>query len=179
MAELFIDNLMRWKGHVGQVVLDWIGIYQTAERTVKVAGDSLDDQMKALLTRKKVYEQSENRPGTGFAYINQKDNPDSYMKDARLELVISEGELTEIDADQKLNQLLAYQKITGAPLPSEVVLQFIKMDSSLKNKIREAYQAQAQQQQQQVKQVMDMEREKLNIEKAKVLQDGMKGAPAQ
>ena len=175
VAELFIDNLMRWKGHVGQVVLDWIGIYQTAERTVKVAGDSLDEQMKALLIENKVYEQSKNKPGTGFAYINQKGNPDSYLKDARLELVISEGELTEIDADQKLNQLLAYQKITGAPLPPEVVLQFIKMDSSLKNKIREAYQAQAQQQQQQVKQVMDMEREKLNIEKAKVLQDGIKG----
>jgi hypothetical protein len=173
IAELFIDNLMRWKGHVGQVVLDWIGKYQDAERTVKVAGDSLDDQMKALLIEKKVYEQSKNRPGTGFAFINQKGNPDSFLKDARLELVISEGELTETDSEQKLLQLLTYQKITGAPLPPEVVLQFIKMDASLKNKLVEASRAQAQAQQQQLQQAMGMEKEKMNIEKAKVLQDGM------
>lgn len=173
VAELFIDNLMRWKAHVGQVVLDWIGKYQTAERTVKVAGDSLDDQMKALLMEKKVYEDSKNRPGTGFAYINQKGNPDSYLKDARLELVISEGELTETDADQKLLQLLTYQKITGAPLPPEVVLQFVKMDSSLKQKLIQAAQAQAQMQAEQMKVAQGMEQEKLNIEKARLLQDGM------
>lgn len=173
ITELFIDNLIRWKQQVGQVVLDWIGKYQTAERTIKVAGNTIEPEIKQLLMEKKLYQESSRSSTAGFAYVNQEGNPDSYLADARLELVISEGELTETDADQKLLQLLAYQKATGAPLPPDVVLQFIKMDASLKNKLIKAFQQQMQAAQEQAQQVQGMEQEKLNIEKARLLQDGM------
>lgn len=169
ITELFIDNLTRWKQYVGEVVLDWMGKFETGKRTIKVMGDSIDPQMKQLLQQKQLYRESQRNDGQGFVTLNDEDNEESYLKDARLELVVSEGELTETDNDQKLAQLMAYSKITGSPVPPDVVLQYMKMDYSLKNKLKQAQQQQAQQQQAQMQAEMQMQQDKNNIEKAKVL----------
>ena len=96
----------------------------------------------------------------------------SYLKDAKLELQITEGELTESDRDQKLKQVLVISQITGTPPPIELVLEYSDMDYSTKQKWMKAAEEQKQQQQQMMAQQQKNTEDKRNIEKAKVLQKG-------
>ena len=169
IAELFIDNLTRWKVLVGRVVLTWIGKYETAARTIKVGGSSLSPEMQQLLGQHQIYSPSKTQPGAGYVKMNEEGNEQSYLKDAKFELLVTEGELTETDADAKIVQLMTYQKITQAPVPPEVILQFIKMDDSLKQKLIAAFKAQQEQQQKMLQTQMGMKQQELDTKKAGVL----------
>ena len=169
IAELFIDNLTRWKKLVGSVALTWIGKFEDAERTIKVGGSSLSPEMQQLLAQHQIYTPSQTQPGAGYVKINSEGNEQSYLKDAKFELLVTEGELTETDADSKIVQLMTYQKITQAPVPPEVVLQFIKMDDSLKQKLIAANKKQQEQQQKMFEYEMKMKQQELDTKKAGVL----------
>ena len=169
VAELFIDNLMRWKTYVGEVILDWIGKYETGKRTMKVSGESLDPKMKELLQQQGLFQPSTRDDGQGYVSMNVEGNQSSYLKDAKFELLVTEGELTESDRNQKLAQLAAYQQITGAPVPPEVLLQYMPMDFSLKTKLIQAFQQQQQMAQQQQAKEDNLEQQKVDVKKAQVL----------
>jgi hypothetical protein len=172
LAGLFIDNLTRWKQRVGEVVLEWKGLFQNVERTIKVAGGSLSQEMRMLLQQNNLYADSQVHPGTGYVKIPEQ-NGMSYLKDAKLELLITEGELTETDRDTKLKQVLMIGQITGTPPPIELVLEYSDMDYSAKQKWMKAAQEQKQQQQEMMAQQQKNVQDKRNIEKAKVLQKGI------
>jgi hypothetical protein len=172
IAELFIDNLVRWKQRVGEVTLEWKSLFQNYERMVKVGGSSLTQEMIALLRQNNLYEESKVHAGTGFVKIPDQ-NGESYLKSAKLELLVTEGELTESDRSEKLKQVLAISQITGTPPPVSLVLQYSDMDYSAKQEWQKAADEQKAQQQAIMQQQQQNVEDKRNIEKAKVLQKGI------
>jgi hypothetical protein len=168
IAELFIDNLVRWKQRVGEVVLEWKSLYQNVERMIKVGGGSLTPEMIELLRQNNLYTESKVHVGTGFVKIPEK-NGESYLAHAKLELMVTEGELTESDRSEKLKQLLVIQQMTGTPPPIDLVLEYSDLEYSVKQKwVKAAAEQKAQQQAMLAQQQKNVDT-KHGIEKAKVL----------
>ena len=168
IAALFIDNLSRWKQRVGEVVIEWKSLFQNTERMIKVAGGSLSPEMKQLLEQNKLYSEPNKTTGTGYVRVPDNDG-ESYLAHAKLELIVTEGALSETDRDTKLKQVLAVSQITGTPPPMDLILEYMDMDYSTKQKWLEAEKKQQAQQQAMLAQQQRNVETKQNIDKAKVL----------
>ena len=169
IAELLIDNLIRWKMNLGRTVIEWMKRFEDAQRTIKVAGSSLTPQMRQILQLNGIYSPSATQPKQGYININQEGNEQSYLKGAKYTLLITEGELTETDADSKIAQIEKVSKLTNTPAPLELILNYVDMDESLKTKWMQIQEQQQKMQQALLKDKIDKEQQKLDTQKANVL----------
>lgn len=160
MASLFLDNLHRWRRKVGKILLNHISEYETEERMIKVLGSEMSEGLKEILKLGELYEDSMTSKNEGFIKINE--NGLSYLRDADLELVLTEAPLNDDQKNEKFQQLIALTQMYPQMIPVEVLLEYVDLDYSIKQKIIN-YGKQVQEQQQQ------MQQQQLNIEKAKVL----------
>lgn len=95
VTSLMLDNLTRWKQALGEVALFLIQKYDTFERQLKVQGAELTPEMIQELGQ---YYTPSKISDNGFVTMN-KGIP--FLKDAELELVITEAALTETERDIK------------------------------------------------------------------------------
>lgn len=144
VAAIFIDNLKRWKSDVGSKALYFHSLYDTAERTFKVHGASLTPEMMQVLQGQGLYAPSNVKPGIGYLTINKQSAPISYLDDFHYELVVTEAELSDTQREQKYAELMLYNEIFPGTLTPEVVLEFMSMEYSLKQKLIQNFNSQAQ-----------------------------------
>ena len=95
ITSLMLDNLTRWKQSLGEVALFLIQEYDTFERQLKVQGAELTPEMIQQLGQ--YYTPSQTSEG-GYVSMNQ---GLPFLKDAELELVVTESALTETERDIK------------------------------------------------------------------------------
>lgn len=170
IASLFIDNLRRWKRDLGKKLLWWFNKYDTVERLVKVGGGEITPEMAQFLQSQGLYTPSVVNPNEGYAKVN---TPMFHLKDAKVELVVTENPLSENRKAQKFAQLATVAQITpqivATPEFTGLLLETLDIDYSTRQKILTALNTQMQQQQQMAAQQADFEQQKLNVEKAKAL----------
>ena len=155
--------------NLGRTVIEWMKRFEDAQRTIKVAGSSLTPQMRQILQLNGIYSPSATQPKQGYININQEGNEQSYLKGAKYTLLITEGELTETDADSKIAQIEKVSKLTNTPAPLELILNYVDMDESLKTKWMQIQEQQQKMQQALLKDKIDKEQQKLDTQKANVL----------
>lgn len=167
VAFLMLDNLARWKQAMGEFALFLHEKYDTVERQIKVQGAELTPEMLQLLNSNGIVTPSQADPESMYVKVGGID----FLKDAELELTVTEASLTESEKEFKYLQLLemgrANQMMWQMPAYIQMLMEYdpnipSRMKKQLIQEIQAYNQAQAQ-----------AEQEQRNIEKAKVLQDGM------
>jgi hypothetical protein len=177
MTSLFSHNLTRFDKDLGEKILMCEQYNSNAEYTMKVHGGALDERVVALLQEEMIYQPSPINEGTGYIKMNQPGNLTSWLNNARFELTVTYEVLTESEREKKLNELLMLEQLRPGLIPTEIFLEYMDMDWSLKRKIIETIEQQQQQQaQMQDRQLktedayLGLEQQKVNVDKAKVLQ---------
>ncbi len=178
-ASLLIDNFIRAKLDLGNKLLWWFKNYDTNERIVKIAGNSLTPEERQLLEQKGLVLRSINR-GVNYLRLNPGDT--SHLNNAKLELRISVDEVSETEREKKLLKLLSLAQINPQiiqlPEFQELILRYSDIEFSDRQKLLAAYEQmlQSQQQmaqQQQMSEAQDKQFEQ-QIEQAKLLLDANK-----
>lgn len=167
VAFLMLDNLARWKRSLGEFALFLHKEYDSVERQIKVQGGELTPEMLQLLNSNGIVTPSQSDPESMYVKVGGID----FLKDAELELTVTEAALTESEKEFKYMQLkeLAQSNPIVQQLPAYYQMLFEynpDIPSRLKKQLIQELQAYNQAQQQAAQ-------EERNIEKAKVLQDGI------
>lgn len=167
VAFLMLDNLARWKQAMGEFALYLHKEYDTVERQIKVQGAELTPEMLQLLNSNGIVTPSQTDQDSMYVKVGGID----FLKDVELELTVTEASLTESEKEFKYMQLLEMGRANQIlwQMPAYIMM-LLEYDPNISNRMKrqliseiQAYnQAQAQ-----------AEQEQRNIEKAKVLQDGI------
>jgi hypothetical protein len=104
MASAFLDSFNRFKKAHGENILWWVREYETEEDTIRVHGGLLTPEMIELLQEEELFQPSKKNDGTGFLTVNK--GGISYLKDAEVELTVTEEAMTEVMRDKRYNQLV-------------------------------------------------------------------------
>lgn len=166
VAFLMLDNLARWKQAMGEFALYLHKEFDTVERQIKVQGAELSPEMLQILNSNGIVTQSSD-PESMYVKVGGID----FLKDAELELTVTEASLTESEKEFKYMQLLemgrANQMMWQMPAYIQMLLEY---DPNIPNRMKKQLIEQIQQQAQAEAQAAQEER---NIRKAEVLQNGM------
>lgn len=166
-AFLMLDNLSRWKRALGEFALYLHKEFDTVERQIKIQGAELSPEMLQLLNSNGIATPSQVDPESMFVKVGGLD----FLKDAELELTVTEAALTKNEKEFKYIQLLemgrANQMLWQMPAYIQILLEYNpdvpnRIKTQLINQINQYNQRQ-----------QDVEQQKLNIEKAGILQDGI------
>jgi hypothetical protein len=167
VAFLMLDNLSRWKQSLGEFALYLHKEFDTAERQMKVQGAELTPEMIQMLNQNGVITPSQSDPDSMFVKVGGID----FLKDADLELTVTEAALTESEKEFKYMQLLEMGRsnptLWQMPAYTMMLLDYNtdvpeRTKKQLIQQIQEFNKAQAQ-----------AEQEERNIKKAEVLQQGV------
>lgn len=164
---LLLDNFSRWKQLMGEFALFLHKEYDTAQKQIKVQGAELTPEMLQLLNQNGIVSPSQVDDSM---YIKMNEGI-SFLKDADLELTVTEASLTETEKEIKYLQLLemgrANQALWQVPAYIMMLLEFNPdVSNKLKKQLIQGIQEYNQQQQ-------DLQQQELNIKKAAVLQEGI------
>jgi hypothetical protein len=147
MASAFLDSFNRFKKAHGENILWWIREYEVEEDTIRIHGGQLTPAMVELLKEENIYEPSKKNDGTGFLTVNK--GGISYLRDAEVELTVTEEAMTEIMRDKKYQQLTQAGKddpyLVQSPTYRKLKLE--SMDISHEDKVNIIKEAEQQQQQ--------------------------------
>lgn len=134
---LYLDNLVRWKTMLGELVWRVMGEVYTEERQIRITGESLSEEMKKQMTQLQTYTPSVLRPES-YGYVNLGKMPRS-IASTKVDIVIDKVEASSTIRLQKYMQLLAlneYMIKTGNdPIPIEVILEYSDIDYTDKQKL--------------------------------------------
>ena len=166
VAFLMLDNLARWKQSMGEFALFLHEKYDTVERQIKIQGAELSPEMLDLLNQNGVVTPSSD-PDSMYVKVGGID----FLKDAELELTVTEASLTESEREFKYQQLLAMsqsnQLLWQMPAYTQMLLEYEpNISNRMKKQLISEIQAYNQEQAQ-------AEQEERNIRKAEVLQQGV------
>lgn len=173
IAGLLADNLKRTRLDLGKKLLWWFKKYDTSERVVKIAGESLTPQMKQFLENNGALTSSQIEENAGYVKINP--GGTSHLLNAKLELEVAETAYSESERQKKLNELMAAAEmnpqIAQIPKFNELALKYIDVSFNDRQELISSYQNLLQSQAEAAEKEQTREDAKLNIDKAKVLAD--------
>ena len=169
VASLFVDNLRRWKRNIIEKAIWYIKTYDTEKYIMKTQGGNLSPELLQLLEQSKVYSPSKHNKGLGYLMMNQPDNRLSYLDDVDVDIIITEGELSETARGLRQQELLQFNQLAPGSITPEEFLEYSDMEYSLKQKIIENFKQQQQQAQQDKERAFELQQEELNIKKAQIL----------
>ncbi|MGE5433030.1 MAG: hypothetical protein ACM3QX_18275 [Syntrophomonadaceae bacterium] len=171
MAFVFLDNLHRFKHDLGWKLIERLRKYSKAEYVVKLLGGEVSEEMLAILQYEGLYQPSIQRPGAGYVKVNQKNMGLAYLDDAAFELSITDTNMNDSVRQKRLNQMILNEQTNPflQQLASwqELKLRYMDVPHADRLKLLQEF-ASIQQAQAQAAQ------EQANIQKAQVLQDGLK-----
>lgn len=167
VAFLMLDNLARWKQSMGEFALFLHKEYDTAERQIKVQGAELTPEMIQMLNQNGVITPSQAEPDSMFIKVGGID----FLKDADLELTVTEAALTDSEKEFKYLQLLemgrSNQALWQMPPYVNMLLQYnTDVPERLKKELIQNIQSYQEEQSR-------LAQEELNVKKASILQDGI------
>lgn len=141
---LFGDNLARWKQGVYEYMVEIIKSIYTPDRTIRVIGEVHNQKVLKALQQSQIYRPSQLYIGeVGYIDLGKTAKP---LYECELDIVIDNVETTALDKDRKFTEIMALNQIAlqayGKPLPFELLLEYSKLDPTLKNELA-LYQAQA------------------------------------
>jgi hypothetical protein len=161
-----VSNFLRFKESLGECVLDYIKRYDSAERMIKVHGDALSPEMIQLLQQNDIKMQGSALDKKNmFIEVNSGNVP--ILRDAEIDLVVTETKLTETERDVKFARLAewgrANPKIASLPSFNKILMSY---DNEISKRDKDALleeltQVQAME--------AEMAKEQMNIDKAKVI----------
>ena len=190
-AKPFLDNLRRWKVAVGRNILWWLQHHETAEDVIRVQGGALTQEMMQLLEQNGVYKPSQFSKGDGYLTINEEGNELSYLADSKFELEVTEEAMS--DNEKRAHLLTAMEVEKTDPmfaqsiefkkykiglmdnLPPDVRYKMIQEMEGIQQQNQAMAQQKAQAENQKMQNDYDLEKQKLNIEKAKLIQGAQPG----
>lgn len=174
ITSLFSHNLIRFEKDLGEKILMLEQYNTNTDYTIKVHGGALDERIIQLLQQEQMYQPSVINEGTGYIKMNGLMN---WLNNSRYELVVSYEVLTDSEREKRLNELLMLEQMRPGVIPTEIFLEYLPMEWSLKNKIIKSIQQQQMMQQElQNREIqkedaeLDLKQQKINTDKAKVLQ---------
>lgn len=174
ITSLFSHNLIRFEKDLGEKILMLEQYNTNTNYTIKVHGGALDERIIQLLQQEQMYQPSVINEGTGYIKMNGLMN---WLNNSRYELVVSYEVLTDSEREKRLNELLMLEQMRPGVIPTEIFLEYLPMEWSLKNKIIKSIQQQQMMQQElQNREIqkedaeLDLKQQKINTDKAKVLQ---------
>lgn len=132
---LYLDNLARWKKRVGELIWKLIPEVYTEGRTIRIIGDEKMAQLSAIAPV------SESNLHTGMGYLEITDK----LGKINVDIIMDEVSGSKTMKEQQLNTLLAVQEMIlravpgAAPLPVEIFLPFLNIDSSIKGLLIKYY----------------------------------------
>jgi len=167
VAFLMLDNLSRWKRALGEFALYLHKEFDTVERQIKIQGAELSPEMLQVLNSNGISTPSQTDPESMFVKVGGID----FLKDAELELTVTEAALTKNEKEFKYLQLLemgrANQMLWQMPAYVMMLLEYNPdISSRMKKELIDQIKQYNEQQQQ-------LEQQKLNVEKAGILQKGI------
>jgi hypothetical protein len=177
IAGLFIHNLRKWKRKLFKKIVWYLDKYDTDEYIMKVHGGNLTPGMIDLLKQNDIFEQSETNENVGYLRMNQEGNEMSWLKDADVEIIIKEENISDTDKEVQFARMTDMERSDPELLlsPTWKRLKLDKIDVSYEdrqkviNEIEQAKQQQAQQAQQEKMTELNMEQQKIDTNKAKAL----------
>lgn len=167
VAFLMLDNLARWKQAMGEFALYLHSEFDTVERQIKVQGGELSPEMLQILKENGIVTPSQTEEDSVYVKVGGID----FLKDAELELTVTEAALTSSEKESQYLQLLemgrANQTLWQMPAYLMMLLEYQpNIPQKIKKQLIEQINQANQQTQQQIQTAQ-------NIEKAKILQDGV------
>lgn len=167
VAFLMLDNLARWKQMMGEFALFLHSEYDTVERQIKVQGAELSPEMLQILNQNGIVAPSQTDPESVYVKVGGID----FLKDAELELTVTEASLTASEKEFKYLQLLEMGRANQAmwQMPAYVQM-LLEYDPNISSRMKKQLLQQIEQYNQQQQQMAQQE---LNIKKAAILQDGI------
>lgn len=181
----FLDNLRRWKVAVGRNILWWLRHYETAEDVIRVQGGALSPEMLQLLEKNGIYAPSQFSKGDGYITLNQEGNELSYLADSKFELEVTEEAMS--DNEKRAHLLTAMEVEKTDPifaqsvefkkykiglmdnLPPDIRYKMVQEMEAIQQQNQEMAKQKAQAENEKMQNDYDIEKQKLNIERAKVL----------
>lgn len=148
---LYMDNFARYKNAFTSYLIEVIKDIYTPDRTFRVMGEVQSKKIMETLQKAGIYKESIiNKGSYGWVDLSNVQS----LANANVDIVIEDVEATNSEKDTKFNQLMAINAMAVqngfAPLPFEYLLNFTKLDPTVKNgliewqKNQEQAQAQAQ-----------------------------------
>lgn len=162
---LMLDNLARWKQLLGECALWFIKEYDSAERQIKVQGGELTPEMLQLLNSNGIVTPSQTSDNL---YIKVNSGIE-FLRDAELELTVTEAALTETEKEFKYIQLLEMGRSNPLMWQMPTYLQMLlEYNPDISSRMKKQLIGEMQQYNQQQQQDAQEDR---NFEKAKLLLD--------
>lgn len=140
---LYMDNLARFKKTFTSYLVEVIKDLYTPGRTFRVLGEIQSKKVLETLQSKGIYKESNLYQGS-YGWIDlSKVKP---LSNCSLDIIIEDVESTNSEKDNKFNQLIAVNTLAVQsgypPLPFEYLLQYTKLDPTVKNGLSEWQQEQ-------------------------------------
>jgi len=156
---LYMDNFARYKHAFTTYLIEVIKDIYTPGRTFRVMGEVQSKKVMETLQTAGVYKESIINKGLyGWVDLAGVKN----LGNTNVDVVIEDVEATNSDKDNKFNQLMAINQMAVqngfAPLPFEYLLNFTKLDPTVKNGLVEWQQKQEQAQAQAQEMNTDMKK---------------------
>lgn len=167
LASTLFDAFTEFKRCFGRNLLKWLQHLDTEPAVVKTHGALITEQMKELLKRKGLYEETDEKSKAGYAFINIPEVPESYLADADIELSVTEEGFSENERERRWYQLIEAERTdatgTLVMLPSwlELKLETMNIDPDIRQRLIEELVQQRQQAQQMAQQQADIEKAKI------------------
>ena len=167
VAFLMLDNLARWKQAMGEFALYLHSEFDTVERQIKVQGGELSPEMLQILNGNGIVTQSQVEQDSVYVKVGGID----FLKDAELELTVTEAALTSSEKESQYLQLLEMGRANQAlwQMPAYLMM-LLEYQPNIPQKLRKQLIEQINQANQQAQEQAQTDS---NIEKAKILQSGV------
>ncbi len=175
----FFDNLRRWKIGVGRNILSWLKKYETAEDVMRVQGGQLTPEMIEMLTQQGIYQPSKFEKDAGYITVNKGGNELSYLADANFELEVTTEAMSDGQRNGQLIAAIETQKadptFLQSPTWAEYVLSLRNIPLNIRNKILAEKKQIMADIAAQAKDKQNLEKRKVDIEAAKVVNSAPPG----
>lgn len=159
---LFIDNLMRWKNLVGEVVYDCILNTYTYEMKLAISGEALSKKMQQTLTEADIYKMSDNYDNQGYLTYNK---GGQRLRQNKMNVMVNEVEMSDTMRVLQYEQLKEFSadmvSVGGQPVPPELLLKVSNIDPTLKAGLQKYYDLQMDMLKEQAEQQAKMEEAKI------------------
>jgi hypothetical protein len=167
VAFLMLDNLARWKQAMGEFALYLHSEFDTVERQIKVQGGELSPEMMQVLNGNGIVTPSQTEEDSVYVKVGGID----FLKDAELELTVTEAALTSSEKESQYLQLLEMGRANQAlwQMPA-YILMLMEFQPNIPQKLKKELIAGLKQANEQAQQQAQTDS---NIQKAKILQDGV------
>ncbi len=172
---MYLDNLKRWKKSVGELCWELMGQVYNTQRTIRILGDSyLSEEIKQRLIQEGVFLQSSWYSDQAYLRLPQ----DVNFGEIQVDIIIDEISGSMNARQEILQQLLTFNQVLiqngNPPLPMDIIIPYLQIDSTIKQKLLQYYQNLMQQQQLKSQMEQALNQSKIEVGNAKIQANQMK-----